>query len=109
MSNSVGSSAPSPVTTASAPAVPLAPPSIHVRAVITWLAIFPLVAIGMILIGPVSESWHPVLRAFALTLVVVPLAVYVVVPRLLGAYTAMRRRRVQVLAARETQEAQGPH
>jgi antibiotic biosynthesis monooxygenase (ABM) superfamily enzyme len=77
-----------------------------VRAVITWLAIFPLVAIGMILIGPFSESWHPVLRAFALTVVVVPLAVYVVVPRLLGAYAAMRRRRARVRADRE---AQGVH
>ena len=66
--------------TAARPAT--APPSVHVRAVITWLAIFPLVAIGMMLIAPISESWHPVLRAFALTLVVVPLAVYVVVPRL---------------------------
>jgi hypothetical protein len=28
------------------------------------------------------ESWHPVLRAFVLTLVVVPTAVYVVLPRL---------------------------
>ena len=84
-------------TTAAAPATPLtppAPPSVHVRAVITWLAIFPLVAVGMILIGPVSESWHPVLRAFALTVVVVPLAVYLVVPRLLAAYGAMHRRRI---------------
>ena len=78
-----------------------APPSVHVRAVITWLAIFPLVAIGMILIGPVSESWHPVLRAFVLTLVVVPLAVYLVVPRLLGAYGAVHRSR----AARRDQGA----
>ena len=70
-----------------------APPSVHVRAVITWLAIFPLVAIGMMLIAPISESWHPVLRAFVLTLVVVPLAVYVVVPRLLRGYGALRRRR----------------
>ena len=86
-----------------------APPSVHVRAIITWLAIFPLVAIGMILIGPVSESWHPVLRAFALTVVVVPLAVYVVVPRLLGAYAAMRRRNARSRADRAAQEAQGPH
>ena len=64
------------------PSRPPPPPSVHVRAVITWLAIFPLVAIGMMLIAPISESWHPVLRAFALTLVVVPLAVYVVVPQL---------------------------
>jgi antibiotic biosynthesis monooxygenase (ABM) superfamily enzyme len=69
------------------------PPSVHVRAVITWLAIFPLVAIGMMLIAPISESWHPVLRAFVLTLVVVPLAVYVVVPWLLRRHGALRRRR----------------
>lgn len=61
-------------------------PSVHVRAVITWLAIFPLVALGMVLIGPVSADWHPVLRAFVLTLVIVPLAVYVIVPRLMGLY-----------------------
>ena len=87
------------MSTASTPVIPsaparpaTAPPSVHVRAVITWLAIFPLVAIGMMLIGPISESWHPVLRAFALTLVVVPLAVYVVVPQLMRGYGALRRR-----------------
>ncbi|WP_243076830.1 hypothetical protein [Microbacterium sp. SS28] len=72
---------------------PAAAPSIHVRAVITWLAIFPLVSVGMLLIAPISESWHPLLRAFVLTAVVVPLAVYVVVPRLLRAYGALMRRR----------------
>jgi antibiotic biosynthesis monooxygenase (ABM) superfamily enzyme len=68
-------------------------PSVHVRALITWLAIFPLVAVGMALIAPLSEGWPPVLRAFALTLVVVPLAVYLVVPRLFKAYGMLRRRR----------------
>lgn len=78
------------------PAGPVvAPPSVHVRAIVTWLAIFPLVSVGMLLLGPVSESWHPVLRALVLTAVVVPLAVYVVVPRLLGAYGALRRRAVR--------------
>ncbi|AYF98308.1 hypothetical protein [Protaetiibacter intestinalis] len=76
-----------------APAAPPAPPSVHVRAVITWLAIFPLVAIGMMLIGPVSEGWHPVLRSFVLTLVVVPLAVYLVVPRMLALHGKLRARR----------------
>ena len=93
--------APTPVVDAAAPtaAAPetvrpaTAPPSVHVRAVITWLAIFPLVAIGMVLIAPIAESWHPVLRAFVLTLVVVPLAVYLVVPQLMRAYGALRRRR----------------
>jgi len=71
-------------------AAPAPAPSVHVRAVITWLAIFPLVSVGMLLLGPVSESWHPILRALVLTAVVVPLAVYVVVPRLLRAYGSMR-------------------
>jgi antibiotic biosynthesis monooxygenase (ABM) superfamily enzyme len=85
------STAPVPTTTA-APAVV---PSIHVRAAITWLAIFPLVSIGMMLIGPISEAWHPVLRALVLTAVVVPTAVYVVVPRLLRVYAAIMSRRAR--------------
>ena len=61
-------------------------PSVHVRAIATWITIFPLVALGMTLMAPVSVDWHPVLRALVLTLIVVPLAVYVVVPRVLGLY-----------------------
>ena len=76
----------------STPVAPAGPPSVHVRAVITWIAIFPLVALGMLLLAPLAESWHPVLRAFVLTLVVVPLAVYVVVPQLMRGYGALRRR-----------------
>ena len=74
------------------PVIPAGPPSVHVRAVITWIAIFPLVALGMLLLAPIAESWHPVLRAFVLTLVVVPLAVYLVVPQLMRGYAALRRR-----------------
>lgn len=61
-------------------------PSVHVRAIATWVTIFPLVALGMTLMAPVSGDWHPVLRALVLTAVIVPLAVYVIVPRLLGLY-----------------------
>ncbi|WP_395245643.1 hypothetical protein ACGGZK_07465 [Agromyces sp. MMS24-K17] len=87
-------------TTASTPVVPSAPsapapPSIHVRALLTWLAIFPLVAVGLALVGPVSATWHPVLRAFVLTIVIVPTAVYLVMPRLLQAYAALQRRRAR--------------
>jgi antibiotic biosynthesis monooxygenase (ABM) superfamily enzyme len=62
------------------------PPSIHVRAFITWLAIFPLVSLGFITIVPAMGDSHPLLKVFVLTLVVVPLAVYVVVPNLMKAY-----------------------
>ena len=87
-----------PATTAPASAVPVqipAPPtpSIHVRAVITWLAIFPLVALGMMGVAPLTEGWHPVLRALVLTLVVVPVAVYLVLPRLFAGHGALLRRR----------------
>ena len=67
-------------------------PSIHVRAVITWLAIFPLVAVGMTVVAPLTEGWHLVLRALVLTLVVVPMAVYLVLPRLFAGYGAVMRR-----------------
>src|SRR5437773_5154411 len=61
-------------------------PSIHVRAALTWLAIFPLVAIGITAMAPFTVGWAPVIRAFVLTLVVVPLAVYLVVPLLMNIY-----------------------
>lgn len=69
--------------------------SVHVRALITWIAIFPMVAIGMTVMGLFANEWHPVLRALVLTAVVVPLAVYIVVPRLLllRAWLLGRRRR----------------
>ena len=76
-------------TTSTTPVIP----SVHVRAFITWLTIFPLVALGMTLMAPISIDWHPVLRALVLTVIVVPLAVYLVVPRLLGLYMRMAARR----------------
>lgn len=88
-------SAPEPVLPAvpPLPGVPAAPPSIHVRAVITWLAIFPLVAIGMMAAAPLMEAWHPIFRAMALTMVVVPTAVYLVLPRLFAVHGRLARRR----------------
>jgi len=61
-------------------------PSIHVQAAITFLAIFPLVAIGIRVMAPFTVGWDPLLRVFVLTLVVVPLAVYLVVPWLMSIY-----------------------
>ena len=76
--------------TTTAPVVP----SIHIRALATWITIFPLVAIALTIMGPITVGWPPVLRAFVLTAIIVPLAVYVIVPRLLGVYVrrvAVRR------------------
>jgi len=57
--------------------------SVHVRAVMTWLAIFPMAAVGMSVLAAWAPGWPPVLRALTLTLAVVPAAVYFAVPRLL--------------------------
>ena len=35
--------------------------SVHVRAVITWLAIFPLAAVGMSVLAVLAPGWPPVL------------------------------------------------
>lgn len=82
--------------TAAAPPMP----SVHVRAFITWLAIFPLVSIGMLTLGPLMDGWHPVLRALLLTLLVVPAAVYFVVPKLFAGYGALMKRRAQRAAGK---------
>ena len=70
-----------------------AAPSVHIRALITWIAIFPLVTLGFFAIAPFAEDWNPVLRAFVLSVVVVPVAVYLVVPQLMRAYGRMRAAR----------------
>ena len=68
--------------------------SVHVRAVVTWVAIFPLAATGMTALGLIVPTWPSVLKALVLTLVVVPTAVYVAVPRLLVLYGKTRRSRL---------------
>lgn len=85
---------PDAATDTAAPVRPMmAPPSVHIRAVLTWLAIFPLVSIGMLALAPIWGDWHPVLRSLLLTAIVVPLAVYIVVPRLMKWHGALARRR----------------
>ena len=84
---------PSTTTSSDVPASALKPPSVHVRAVIAWIAIFPLVALAFFAIAPFAADWNPVLWAFILSIVVVPVAVYLVVPQLMRAYGKLRRAR----------------
>ena len=67
--------------------------SIHMRALITWITIFPLVALGLTFLMPALGDMHPILKALILTLIVVPLAVYLIVPRLLGLYVKLTRKK----------------
>lgn len=71
------------------------PPSIHVRALITWLAIFPLVTLGFLTVIPLMGTAHPIFKVFVLTLIVVPLAVYLVVPNLMKVHGKIAARSAQ--------------
>ena len=99
------SEAPAVAPNSSAAVVRPLGPSVHIRALITWIAIFPLVSVGMLLLGPIMEPWHPVLRALVLTAFVVPTAVYVVVPRLMAGHGALSRGAIERSAQRAARKS----
>ena len=70
--------------------------SVHVRAVVTWLAIFPMAAVGMTVLGITVPAWPSYLKALVLTVFVVPTAVYFAVPRLLMVHSKSRSPRKRV-------------
>lgn len=92
--------APAPNPEHPGPPTPPARPNIHINALIVWLTIFPLVAIVSVLTEPLTTGWHPVLRTFVLTLVVVPIAAYWVMPMMFRWYAAFARSRATRRAAK---------
>jgi hypothetical protein len=78
-------------------------PNIHVTALIVWLTIFPLVVIFSTLLGPMTMDWHPVLRTLVLTLIVVPIAAYWLMPQMFRWYAALARRRATRRARKPVQ------
>jgi antibiotic biosynthesis monooxygenase (ABM) superfamily enzyme len=67
--------------------------SVHTRALVTWVAIYPLAAIGMYALASLAPAWPVAVRALVLTAVVVPVTVYLTVPRLLLVVLALTDRR----------------
>jgi antibiotic biosynthesis monooxygenase (ABM) superfamily enzyme len=49
-------------------------------AVVVWLAIYPCVTLVLWLLGPKIQSWPLVLRTLTITVLVVPLMVFVLIP-----------------------------
>lgn len=78
--------------TTPAPTRTPAVPSVHRRALITWLAVYPTITLVFALIGPATASLPLALRTLVLTAIVVPIAAYVLVPTLLRANAALARR-----------------
>ena len=74
------------VATAPAPRSAAAPrrtaPPRHRQALVVWLAIYPTITLVLELAGPVIGEWPLPLRTLALTAVVVPLMVFVLLPAL---------------------------
>ena len=58
-------------------------PSVHRRALLTWLAVFPTITLVQLVLSPYIGGWPLVARTAVITAVAVPLSVYVLVPRLL--------------------------
>ncbi|WP_285567811.1 hypothetical protein [Streptomyces sp. RTGN2] len=69
-----------------------ATPSVHRRALITWLAVYPTITLALGLLGSVLGGLALPLETLFLTAIVVPLAVYVIVPALMKANAHLTRR-----------------
>ena len=62
--------------------IPPARPPRWKQAVITWVAVYPALTVTLAVLGPMMESWPLPLRTLLVTLLLVPIVVYVIVPLL---------------------------
>lgn len=69
-----------------------AAPSVHRRALITWLAVYPAITITLGLLGSVTAELPLAVRTLILTAIVVPVVVYALVPALMKANARFTRR-----------------
>jgi antibiotic biosynthesis monooxygenase (ABM) superfamily enzyme len=67
-------------------------PTVHRRALITWLAIYPTITLVLGMLGPVTADLPLPLRTLILTVIVVPVGAYVLIPALMKANAAFDRR-----------------
>jgi antibiotic biosynthesis monooxygenase (ABM) superfamily enzyme len=79
--------------TGRAPTAARAMPSVHRRAVLTWLAVFPAITLVQLVVSPYIGNWPLVARTFVVTAVAVPLSVYLLVPQLLRLAGGIRHHR----------------
>ncbi|MER0480624.1 hypothetical protein ABR737_20155 [Streptomyces sp. Edi2] len=66
-------------------------PSVHRRALITWLAVYPTITVALGLLGPATAHLPLALRTLVLTAIVVPTAAYALIPALMKANAALSR------------------
>jgi len=61
---------------------PAQPPARYKLAVITWIGVYPVITVLLAVIGPATATWPLPLRTLLLTAVMVPILIWVVMPRL---------------------------
>jgi antibiotic biosynthesis monooxygenase (ABM) superfamily enzyme len=91
----VASAGSTPPEQARAAAQPAAPPRWK-TAVVVWLAIYPSITFVLWLVGPTIQGWPLAVRTLGLTVVVVPLMTFVLIPgiqRLLAPWLRRSARR----------------
>ncbi|MFB8087946.1 hypothetical protein [Streptomyces sp. NPDC055992] len=76
-----------------APAQPAGLPSVHMRALLTWIAVFSALTVVQLVVGPYVKGFPMLLRTLVITGIVVPAVVYTLVPNLLKVRAAVLRRR----------------
>lgn len=69
-----------------------AAPSVHRRALITWLAVYPTITVVLGLLGPATAPLPLALQTLILTVIVVPVAAYALIPVLMKANAALAHR-----------------
>lgn len=67
--------------TQTATVAPAPPPRLH-AAIMIWLAVFPTLTLVQLLLGELLQGLPLVVRTLALSTLVVPLVVYLILPRL---------------------------
>ena len=68
-----------------APSPPARPPR-YKQAVLTRLAVYPALTLTLAVLGPFMETWPLALRTLLVTVLLVPLVVYVILPLLNRAF-----------------------
>ncbi len=69
------------------------PPTKHQLALMIWIAVFPTLTVLNLLLSPVLDGMHTVLRTFILATIAVPIVIYGIMPQLHRARRAIATRR----------------
>jgi antibiotic biosynthesis monooxygenase (ABM) superfamily enzyme len=88
----IGEIAMSATATTTTVATTATAPSVHRRAVITWLAVYPTITLVLGFLGPATAHLPLPLRTLILTGFVVPTVAYGLIPLLTKANAAFSRR-----------------